>query len=156
MHLNFDAAPRGIDAWLMRGLGGEREEEVMNVLSDGGYGRLFRVEEQPFERFCKAVSKEFSTGRCRFYGSGVTKKVASFCGAGCDDDSVAFAVSRGADTFVSADIKHHHIAALANAGLNVIEMTHYASEFYGFSRIYAELKGVYPFPCVLHREDALL
>ena len=156
MHLNFDAAPHGIDYMLMHGLGGEGEEAVLNTLSGGGYGRVYEVRTQPFASFCKAAAEEFSTARCRFYGDGVVKRVASFCGAGCDEESIAFAAAHGADTFVSADMKHHHIAALLQAGMKVVEMTHYASEFYGFSRIYDRIKGVYPFPCALRREDALL
>ena len=128
----------------------------MNELQGGGYGRVYSVPAQSFAQFSSGVQRNFSTSRCRFYGEGEVKKVASFCGAGCDEESIAFAIENGADTFVSADMKHHHIAALLCAGLKVVEMTHYASEFYGFSRIYAAMNAVYPFDCALHREDALL
>ena len=51
-------------------------------------------------------------------------------------DSIAFAIDGGADTFVSSDMKHHHIATLLNAGLNIVELTHYSAEIYGLARIY--------------------
>ena len=157
MHLNFDAAPFGIDWHLMRGLGGKCEEAVMCPLEGGGYGRLYDVEGQPFADFCAHVKEEFASRRCVFYDSGrQVKKVASFCGAGCDEQSVAFAIAGGADTFVSSDFKHHHIAALVNAGINIVSLTHYASEIYGFARIYASLKERLSIPSALFIEKIFL
>ena len=157
MHLNFDAAPRGIDYFLMRGLGGEREEAVLDSPSGGAYGRVYPVREQTFEQFAAQVKKEFNTERCRFYKSGKTvKKVASFCGAGADERAIAFAAANGADTFVSADMKHHQICALTEAGLNVVEMTHYASEIYGLARIYAEIKDSLGVPSSIFIDGRLL
>ena len=122
-HLNLDAAPGGIDEELMLGLGG-RSCEIMHTLSEGGYGRVYGVEAPSLSGFV----------------GGIGARVASFCGAGLDDASVAFAIGRGADTVVSADGKHHLIAALAEAGVNVVLMTHYASENYGFVRFADNLK----------------
>lgn len=157
MHLNFDAAPKGIDYYLMRGLGGEKEEALLNPLSEGGYGRVYSVAEQSFENFCTRAAAEFSAKLCRFYGSGaMVKKVASFCGAGTDEDSIAFAIAHNADTFVSADMKHHHISALREAGLNVMEFTHYASEIYGFARIYASIKDKIAVPSQLFEDSAMM
>ena len=76
--------------------------------------------------------------------------------AGCDDEAIAFAISRGADTFVSADMKHHQITALISAGLNVVEMTHYCSEVYGFARIYASINGSLGVPSAFFKEEMLL
>ncbi|MCD7729285.1 MAG: Nif3-like dinuclear metal center hexameric protein [Clostridia bacterium] len=137
MHLNADSADSGIDRYLMQGLGGENEIAVMNVLSCGGYGRVYDVAPVPFAKYCERVKREFNATRSIFYGDGerVTSKVASFCGAGCDEQSIKFALEYGADTFVSSDLKHHHITALTQAGCKVIQLTHYASENYGFERI---------------------
>ncbi len=137
MHLNFDAAERGIDRFLMQGLGGESEIAVMDVLEGGGYGRVYDVSPMPFAMYCERVKREFNASRIIFYGDGerTVSKVASFCGAGCDEQSIAFALEYGADTFVSSDLKHHHITALTQAGCKVIQLTHYASENYGLERI---------------------
>ena len=141
MHLNFDAAPRGIDGYLAEGLGAVAPVALLEPLSGGGgYGRVSAVREQSFGELRARVESEFCSGRCRFYPvSRPVKRVASFCGAGCDEAAIAFAAKHGADVFVSADMKHHHIAALLSLGMGVIEMTHYASEIYGFSRIYGEV-----------------
>lgn len=156
MHLNFDAAPKGIDYYLMKGLGGEEAEALLNPLSSGGYGRVYAVPAQSFGQFSQKAAAEFESGHIRFYGGRQVKKAASFCGAGCDDEAIAFAISRGADTFVSADMKHHQITALISAGMNVVEMTHYCSEVYGFARIYASINGSLGVPSAFFKEEMLL
>ena len=59
---------------------------------------------------------------------------------GCDDKAMAFACEQGADVFISSDMKHHEILNLTRKGLAVLILTHYASENYGFEKIYLEIK----------------
>lgn len=139
-HLNLDCAPAGIDDRLMRGLGGTSAEHVMHPLSCGGYGRVYGVGAVPFETFLSRIKHEFATERVIAYGDKPVKKVASFCGAGFDGESLAFAVENGADTLVSSDGKHHLVAEAAERGLNVVLLTHYAAEQYGFYRFHKQLK----------------
>ena len=112
---------------------------------------------QSFEEYSNRVFAEFKSPHCRFYDGGRTvRRVASFCGSGADEESIKFALENNADTFVSADIKHHHIAALISAGFNVIELTHYASEVYGFERIYASIKPLLKLPSDFFIQQILL
>lgn len=136
MHLNFDAAPKGIDYYLMRAFGGD-EPMIMQPLSQGGYGRLYNVPATVFTDLTEKVRRTFSTSRALFYGDRTKRirKIASFCGAGCDDKSMEFAVKNGADLYVSSDMKHHQIASLLQRGINVILLTHYSAEYYGFNKI---------------------
>lgn len=139
-HLNLDSAAGGIDEELMIGLGGHTGRR-MHALSDGGYGRVYEVEEEPLAAFAERVRARFCTDRLVIYGSRPVKKIASFCGAGMDESSVAFALEEGADTFVSSDGKHHLIAALVERGINVVLLTHYAAENYGFLRFAETFAG---------------
>ena len=88
------------------------------------------------------MSKAFNTSKIIVYGdkNNQVSKVASFCGAGCDDYNMSFAADNGADVFVSADMKHHEILALTQRGIAVIVLTHYASENYGLNKIYQKIK----------------
>ena len=140
MHLNFDAAPEGIDYFLMRGLGGE-QAEISAPVDGGGYGRVYAVKEACFGEYFNMVRATFSE-RALAYGDKLKKikKVASFCGAGFDDHNMAFTVSRGADVFVSSDLKHHEISGLLEKGINVIHLTHYSAENYGFNMIYNKIR----------------
>ena len=157
MHLNFDAAPYGIDYHLMRGLGGEKAE-ILSPLLNGGYGRIYAVAPQKFSDYIKAVGKEFSTTRVVAYGNKnkMIGRVASFCGAGTDDKAIAFAAKNNADVLVSADMKHHHIAAILDRGINVIILTHYASENYGFNKIYLKVKEGLAVPAEYFTDKELL
>lgn len=156
MHLNFDAAPEGIDYHLMKALGGETAK-ILHEVSLGGYGRVYDIKPQPFSSYAQAVSETFSN-RALFYGKPgrQIKKAASFCGAGYDDKAVEFALSNGADVFVSSDLKHHEITNLLEKGLNVIHLTHYSAENYGFNKIYLKIKEELKVPSTYFTDTELL
>ena len=140
-HLNLDAAPGGIDESLMKGLGGEKPLAVYEELTGGGYGRVYTVERSTLEEFVERAKDTFSTDRVISYGSKKVRKVASFCGGGFEEGSLAFAIEKGVDTIVSSDAKHHLIAEAVERGLNVVLLTHYAAENYGFLRFAARMKS---------------
>ena len=82
-------------------------------------------------------------------------RVASFCGSGADEGSVAFAVRNGADVMISSDYKHHVLALALEVGLSVITLTHYASEEYGFKKYYEKIRQQVGLPCYFHADDLL-
>ena len=71
-----------------------RSRFVYHTLSEGGYGRIYDVPSVKLETLCERMKAEFSTERILVYGNGkkTVKRIASFCGAGADDESLAFAV----------------------------------------------------------------
>lgn len=133
-HLNLDLAPDGIDEALMHGLGGKQAIAVMQTVEGGAYGRVYDVEEASFADFLAGVKQNFCTERVLFYGDRPVRRVASFCGAGLDEGAIAFAKANGADTIVSSDEKHHLVADCVEKGLNLVLLTHYSAENYGFTR----------------------
>lgn len=157
MHLNFDAAPQGIDYQLMCGLGG-RECKIAAYIEGGGYGRVYEIAPVILADYVKSIKKEFNSERVLVYGAPDKKisRVASFCGAGCDDYNMAFAIKNSADAFVSADMKHHEILALVQSGLAVIVLTHYASENYGFNKIYLKIKQGLGVPSQYYTDGSVL
>ena len=157
MHLNFDAAPEGIDYQLMQGLGGLAGKTLVK-LTGGAYGRVYDVVPRKMNEYIAFVKKSFNSERVIAYGDmqKTIKRAASFCGAGCDDESIAFAVEEGADVYVSADMKHHQITELLARGLNVIVLTHYASENYGFRKIYEKIIEGLNIPSAYYCDGGLL
>lgn len=155
-HLNLDAADGGIDDWLMRGLGGSEPAAVMERLFAGGYGRVFDRTPLSLGAFVREIEKTFSTERVISYGSAPVRRVASFCGGGFTHSALSFALAQGADTVVSSDAKHHLLAEAAERGLNVVLLTHYASEVYGFSAFYRAMKERLAVPCTLFVDKNLL
>ena len=157
MHLNFDAAPEGIDYGLMQGLGGDAGKTLVK-LSGGAYGRVFDIRPRNLKEYVGFISDNIGTKRAIFYGdeSSVIRRVASFCGAGCDDNSIAFAEAEGVDVFVSADMKHHQITDLLSRGINVIVLTHYASENYGFNLMYRKIIEGLNIPAAYYCDERLM
>lgn len=141
MHLNFDVAPQGIDYYLMLGLGGNNCS-ICAPVSGGGYGRVYDIHPTPLKEFLAKVATEFKTDRAVYHGdrSVVISKIASYCGAGCDDNNINFAKANCCNLLVSSDLKHHEIAELVESGIGVLELTHYSAESYGFNRIYQSIK----------------
>ncbi|MDE7086633.1 MAG: Nif3-like dinuclear metal center hexameric protein [Clostridia bacterium] len=141
MHLNFDAAEHGIDCQLMQGLGGKQAKTLCEI-QGGGYGRVYSVPSQTLHQFIQNVKTTFSTERALCFGEPdrTIGKVASFCGAGCDDNAIAFAKQNGVDVLVSSDIKHHQITELVESNIAVVQLTHYSAECYGFNKIYQSVK----------------
>lgn len=154
-HLNLDAAPGGIDESLMQGLGGSAFE-AMDELTGGCYGRVYDVAESSLGDFTARTKKTFRTERVIVYGNRPVKRVASFCGAGFDENSVRFALENGADTLVSSDGKHHLIAEAVERGLNVVLLTHYAAENYGFEKFYERMKKCIEVPCGFYTDDRII
>lgn len=138
-HLNLDCAKGGIDDSLAEALGAKKTVR-MHELTNGSYGSVFEVKKLPLGEFVNTAKKTLQTERVVVYGESPVQKIASFCGAGMDDETVAFALSNGADTFVSSDPKHHLIAEAVGKGMNVVIFTHYAAENYGFKRFYQKIK----------------
>lgn len=143
-HLNLDCAPDGIDDQLAKALGADGKTVRMHTLAGGGYGSVFCIKPCPLEEFVSGAKEKLNTQRIVVYGGRRVEKAASFCGAGMDEESVAFALSQGADTLVSSDAKHHLIAEAVGKGMNVVLFTHYAAECYGFEKFYRKIKEKCP------------
>ncbi len=159
MHLNVDCAVGGTDEQLARAAGGTGALPPEEKLTEEGcgYGRIFPVKKQSFAQLCAHLKRELNTQRLFAYGEERTvEKAASFCGAGADASAVARAVRAGAQVLISADIKHNILCDALECGLNVVQLTHYASENYGFKILYNKLCGGLGVPCEYHEDACML
>lgn len=163
MHLNLDFADGGTDECLMDGVvqaakGEKGTPRIANVLSEGGYGRVYDLPEISLRELSENMRTVFSTNRILTYGEGEKKirRAASFCGAGADAKEVLFALHSGADALISSDFKHHVITLATESGLAVIALTHYASENFGFKKYYQKICQRIDIPCVYHTDENLL
>lgn len=142
MHLNLDIANGGIDESLAEALGAKSCTCIAEICPSYGYGREFCVDFDGFDEFVKEAAKKLSAKNYLTYKTHeYTKKVASFCGGGASD---AAEYGGDADTVVTSDMPHHVVKKLVESGKNVLVLTHYASEFYGFKKFYEKLSGVIP------------
>ncbi len=166
MHLNLDACEGGIDESLMEGIcrsakqttgAGLRSAQLYCPLTGGGYGRVYEIAPTPVKQLAEGMKTVFQTERIELYGRGEesVKRIASFCGAGADEGSIAFAKQAGAELIVSSDFKHHLILGALEKGLKVLTIPHYASEQYGFEKYYKKISQQLPIPCVYHVDEQL-
>ena len=130
----------------------------MHNLNDGNYGRVYDINACTLGELAAGMKGIFSTARLLIYGKQdkAVRRVASFCGAGADEESVLFAKKNGADVIVSSDFKHHVITSAMEMGLSVIALTHYASENYGFKNYYEKIRQRVNVPCVFHTDEEWL
>lgn len=166
MHLNLDAAEDGIDECLARAVrlaardalgepgceaataAGAAEEKMLNfACGNGGYGRVYDLaggKEVSAAALKLSLDRVISGKHTLLYASAYkkVKRAASFCGAGADEEAVAFAVKNGADALISSDFKHHILKEAVSRGMAVIAPTHYASESYGFEKFYLKVKKI--------------
>ena len=152
MHLNFDCAAGGIDEWLLRALVGNegkdgngegKKAEILEPLASPGcgYGRVCEIAPLSAEELAARTAKVLSARKVWCYGGQKTvRRVASFCGAGGSESGVKQAAAANADCIVSADFKHHVVTMALEYGMSVIQFTHYATENYGFQKIYEQIR----------------
>ncbi len=158
MHLNMDCASGGIDENLARAVGAKGDILITEPLEGCGYGRLFEVAPKTFSAFVSDIQRELSAQRAFAYGDlgREIQRAASFCGAGVDGAAIRRAKEYGAQAIVSADIKHNYICDALESGLNVVQLTHYASENYGFKKIYQNLCDKLGVECAYHEDGFML
>ncbi len=155
MHLNLDSAEEGIDYYFAKNIGA-KDFDIIYAILDGGYGRTFTLKNITLYEIAENIKNNFKTQRVLVYGKNLKKdyKVASFCGAGLSQDELK--KISGVDLVISADIKHDVLVACDNLGISVITLTHYASEFYGFTQFYNQIKKQTKMQVYLNNDEHLL
>lgn len=163
MHLNLDGVEGGIDESLAlavtKACGGKalQNAQILHPLTGGGYGRVYDLPKTEKEGFLAGLKKELNTDRVWVFGKKTQfARAASFCGSGIDDNAIAFAAAQNADIVVSADWKHHQIVAVLEAGMSAVQVTHHASESYGFKKYYEKMCQEGLVVCDYHEDEELL
>lgn len=162
MHLNLDCVEGGIDESLMEAVlqasaTTESKANVNHVLTMGGYGRAYDIQSCSVTELAKGLGRVLSSQRILVYNEEKNvSRVASFCGAGGDEEGVRFALKEGADVIISSDFKHHVISSAVESGLAVIVLTHYASENYGFKKYYEKIIKQIDVECEFFTDESLL
>ena len=138
-HLNLDMTKFGIDYYLAKGLGAKTQTILLPLSNGLGYGRIFDIDAKPYSQIVDEYKKEFDTNKVVCYGNESEKvsTIASLCGQGLGDFDLS--LLKDADLIVSSDVPHHIILNVINLNKKLMIVSHYSSEFYGFSKIYGEL-----------------
>lgn len=133
MHTNLDIAFGGTNDELAR-IAGLKEVEVLRESCEqngqvNGLGRIGILRKATtFGNFASILKKELYLDSIRVVGD--TEKLVRRVGL-CTGSGFEFmedAVKKGADVFITADLRYHESQKALEAGICVVDATHYASE----------------------------
>ncbi len=123
MHTNLDRALGGVNDALAETLGLEDTE----TFGEEAVGRVGYVPEQSLRDFMASVKAALNADGLRFVDAGrPVNRVAVLGGAG--GGNLAEAFEAGADTYVTADVKHHQFIDARELGVNLIDAGHFSTE----------------------------
>jgi dinuclear metal center YbgI/SA1388 family protein len=130
-HTNFDSAAVGVSDALGALLGLENLQPLRPIESsyDLGLGRIGKYNEpMPFETFMQQVFAALGSRAVQIAGK-VPRKIQSvaLCG-GSGSELAEDAFRMGADVYLSSEIKHSTARWAEDAGLCIIDGSHYATE----------------------------
>ena len=132
-HTNLDVARGGVNDVLAERLGLEKLSSfVITAQEDGVTESLGRIGTLPapasIEDFARMVKARLGISHVRLAAAAArpVRRVAVCGGAGADfiDD----AVRRGADVYVTGDVKYHDAQRAVEQGLHIIDAGHYGTE----------------------------
>lgn len=124
MHTNLDITEGGVNDVLIRLLGAEPE----SALDSDGCGRIGSLP-QPLsmDAFLTLCKERLQTKGLRYVNVGKpVHRIAVLGGAGGHD--LSFAIEKGCDTYITADIKYHEFLDAAEKGINLIDADHFCTE----------------------------
>lgn len=147
MHTNLDIAFGGTNDELAR-ISGLKDIEVLRESCQqngqiNGLGRIGNLEkETTFGDFARIIKKALELDSLRIVGN-MQKKVkrVGLC-TGSGFEFMEDAVKKGADVFITSDLRYHESQKAQEAGICIIDATHYASENIIVSVICKYLNGL--------------
>lgn len=114
--------------------------ETVNVRTEFGLGRVGLLEKPlSLGEFANNVKNVLAIEHVIVADAGRPVYKVAVCG-GSGTDFIAEAVKAGADTFVTGDVKYHVAQEALNAGLNLIDAGHQATEMPVLAKLQEELE----------------
>lgn len=129
-HTNMDKSPQGVSASLAKNIGLIRGE-ILKPEGDGSYGLGYigeLAQEERADLFLKRIKKQLNIGCVRhsaYSEDRIIKKIA-LCG-GSGSEFLEEAIAKGADLFLTGDIKYHQFFDVKN-DIILVDIGHFESE----------------------------
>ena len=126
LHTNWDVSPKGVNVCLAESISISRMSPLIpSSDSSWGMGISGRLEPcLPMDSFAVRVKKRWNLSWLRVYGSAnePVRNVALCGGSGGELWKQAF--KKGADTYITADMKYHQILEACSMGMRVMLVDH--------------------------------
>ncbi|MCL2610343.1 MAG: Nif3-like dinuclear metal center hexameric protein [Defluviitaleaceae bacterium] len=125
-HTNLDIAEGGVNDSLFNKLCLKNREQLTENL--GLIGEL--AESMSLSEFAKFVADALDAHITRYVGecNTIIKKVAICGGSASETSMFQAALEKGADVYVTGDLRYHESQKARDLGLNLVDATHYATE----------------------------
>lgn len=129
-HTNMDCSRGGITEFVADIIGLKNAQPLIEVNQNACLGLVGNLENAvPVADFADEIGKKLSDRHVKTYGKDKTvRRIAVVNGAGGDEEIINAALEKGADALVTGEIKHHVALYARSFGLDIIEVSHYASE----------------------------
>lgn len=124
-HTNLDLAPGGVNDVLAETLGLSDIQSISTP--DGALLRCGYVEEMPLSAFLSGVKDRLSCPGLRYADGGKPVHFVAVGGGACGDE-LDYAVARGCDTFVTADVKYNQFREAYDQQVSLIDAGHFYTE----------------------------
>ncbi len=125
MHTNLDSAPRGLNHHVARMIG------LKKIRPASSSGITYRIGELPEKKgareFAALVKKKLGINSARLYGKIRTVKKIAVC-TGSGGGLLSDAAAKGADAFVTGDVKHHQALESRQLGICLLDAGHFGTE----------------------------
>ncbi len=145
-HTNLDAAPEGVTEVLAEALGVRCEEALRPVASDlpgVGLGRLGVLPEpQKVSEMARHLSRIIQSPVAQVGEDREVRRVALCAGSGWD--LWPEVLSKGAEVFITGEVKHHAAREAELAGVGLLVADHFAMENFFWRRLVERLSGRFP------------
>lgn len=129
-HTNMDTAPEGINKKLsdMFSLKNSEIIEKNDEIENAGLGRIGNINEISLNLFLDKVKSTLKTPFVRYSGNKnqIIKRVA--IGSGSCSELIPKAISMGADTIITGDLKYHTCLDYAGDHFSIIDAGHFPTE----------------------------
>lgn len=131
-HTNLDIAEGGVNDVLAKAVGLERLEAfvITDAEKNASLGRIgYLPSPKTFDEFTQMVKDGLHINSLRVVRGkeGPVKKVALCSGAGAE--FIAKAAFKGADVYLTGDVKYHDAQKAVEQDINLIDAGHFATEF---------------------------
>jgi dinuclear metal center YbgI/SA1388 family protein len=131
MHTSLDMADMGVNKALADILNIKNYRVLHEINSDGsGYGGIGEIEETEILLYAKKIKEALNCSIIKLYAAHKNMKVkkVAFCG-GSGSDFIFDAATKGAQLYITGDIKYHQAQTALKNNLCIIDAGHFNTEF---------------------------
>ncbi|MDD2495257.1 MAG: Nif3-like dinuclear metal center hexameric protein [Tissierellia bacterium] len=137
MHTNLDMADYGVN-YELANLLGIKDYEILHIVNDdnSGYGGISNISPINVIEYANFVKSSLNCNTIKLYCNDNKKNISrvAFCG-GSGSEFISDAITKGADIYITGDIKYHQAQDALKNNLVIIDAGHHYTEYHSIKNI---------------------